>query len=79
MLRDAEFFKARLGSLEGANDTGDFIVKLVKDKHVPKAPVTPPIPTSEEEATVANGNGNDETRKSESAQGRTSGEAVKST
>ena len=56
MLRDAEHFRTRLGSLEGANDTSDFIVKLVKDKHVPKAPIPSPSAPEKEETTV-NGNG----------------------
>lgn len=37
MLRDAEFFKTRIGGLEGAGDAGDYIVNLVKEKPVPVA------------------------------------------
>jgi len=41
MLRDAEYFKTRLGGLDGAGDTGDYIVNLVKDKPVPKPKAAP--------------------------------------
>ena len=49
MLRDAEHFKARIGSLEGAGDAGDYIVNLVKGKSVPvaKAATAPePVPAT---------------------------------
>jgi vacuolar protein sorting-associated protein 54 len=39
MLRDAEYFKARIGGLDGAGDAGDYIVNLVKEKSVPVATV----------------------------------------
>jgi vacuolar protein sorting-associated protein 54 len=41
MLRDAEYFKTKLGSLDGAGDTGDYIVNLVKGKPVPKPKAAP--------------------------------------
>jgi len=42
MLRDVESFKARIGSIDGAGDTGDYLINLVKGKSVPEtqAPVT---------------------------------------
>lgn len=43
MLRDAEYFKTRIGGLDGAGDAGDYIVNLVKGKSVPKATVPDPI------------------------------------
>jgi len=46
MLRDAEYFKSRIGTLDGAGDTGDYIIKIVKEKNVPK--VIPPAPVPEE-------------------------------
>ena len=55
MLRDAEHFKFKIGSLEGANDTGAYIVNLVKNKHVPEAPA--PFAQPEEPVPVVNGNG----------------------
>ncbi|TVY91964.1 hypothetical protein LAWI1_G003456 [Lachnellula willkommii] len=61
MLRDAEHFKARIGGLDGAGDTGDFVVNLVKEKNVPKTvpktKVPSPPPVKEEPAT----NGNEHT------------------
>ena len=42
MLRDAEYFKTRIGSLDGAGDTGDYIVNLVKEKSVPVAKAAAP-------------------------------------
>lgn len=46
MLRDAEFFKTRIGGLEGAGDAGDYIVNLVKEKSVPKAVVPETVPAA---------------------------------
>lgn len=43
MLRDAEYFKARLGGLDGAGDTGEYIVNLVKEKPVPKSKAAPSL------------------------------------
>jgi vacuolar protein sorting-associated protein 54 len=51
MLRDAEHFKTRIGGLDGAGDTGDFIVNLVKEKNVPKPKAPSPAPPAEEAAT----------------------------
>lgn len=53
MLRDAEHFKTRIGSLDGAGDAGDFIVNLVKEKNVPKAKA--PSPPAEKEEAATNG------------------------
>ncbi len=36
MLRDAEYFKSKLGGLDGAGDAGDYIVGLVKGKSLPR-------------------------------------------
>ena len=44
MLRDAEYFKTRIGGLDGAGDAGDYIVNLVKEKSVPKATVPDSTP-----------------------------------
>lgn len=44
MLRDAEYFKTRIGSLDGANDAGDYIIKIVHDKNVPRSSSTTPPP-----------------------------------
>ena len=45
MLRDVEYFKTRIGGLDGAAETADFFVNLVKAKPVPKpkAPTPPPV------------------------------------
>ncbi|KAK0130165.1 hypothetical protein ONS96_000688 [Cadophora gregata f. sp. sojae] len=52
MLRDAEHFKTKIGGLDGAGDAGDYLVKLVNAKSVPKPKVTSPPPPapSEEQA-----------------------------
>jgi vacuolar protein sorting-associated protein 54 len=56
MLRDAEFFKTRIGGLDGAGDAGDYIVNLVKAKSVPKAAVPePPAPSSTNGKTGSEG------------------------
>lgn len=39
MLQDAEYFNKRIGSLDGAGDTGDYIVNLVREKPVPRSSV----------------------------------------
>ena len=66
MLVDAEHFRNRLGVLDGAGDTGDYLVTLVKEKGVPKPkaqkPPHSPAPISTFPATVevekgVNGNG----------------------
>lgn len=53
MLRDAEHFKTKLGALDGAKDTGTYLVKLVSNKHVPEPVAAPEL----EEVTPINGNG----------------------
>lgn len=54
MLRDVEYFKTKIGGLDGAGDTADFLIKLVKGKTVPKAkePVPEVTPQSEKTGTV---------------------------
>ena len=39
MLRDAEYFQTKLSKLDGAGETGDLIIRVVKEKHVEKGPV----------------------------------------
>ncbi|ESZ91364.1 hypothetical protein SBOR_8248 [Sclerotinia borealis F-4128] len=55
MLRDAEYFKIRIGSLDGANDAGDYIIKVVQDKNVPRNSTSPPI-TPPPDITPVEGN-----------------------
>lgn len=60
MLRDVEYFKSKIGGLDGAGDAGDYIVGLIKGKSVlkPKAPVIEipsPKRDMEKESTIANG------------------------
>ncbi len=47
MLRDAEYFKTKIGGLEGSGDVGDYLVNLVKEKDIPKS-----------STNAVNGNGN---------------------
>ncbi|PQE08253.1 hypothetical protein CJF31_00009510 [Rutstroemia sp. NJR-2017a BVV2] len=44
MLRDAEYFKTRIGALDDADDTGDYIIKIVNGKNVPRKSTSPPSP-----------------------------------
>ncbi|CZT49537.1 related to VPS54-subunit of VP51-54 complex, required for protein sorting at the yeast late Golgi [Rhynchosporium secalis] len=44
MLRDAEHFGTKIGGLDGAGDTGEYLVNLIKAKNVPKAKVATPSP-----------------------------------
>lgn len=46
MLRDVKYFKTRIGGLDGANDTGDYIIKVVQDKNVPRTSISPSPPTT---------------------------------
>jgi vacuolar protein sorting-associated protein 54 len=58
MLRDAEYFKARIGGLEGAEDTVEHILNIVKEKPIPKAkaPAAPaPAPAPAEDPPSTNG------------------------
>jgi vacuolar protein sorting-associated protein 54 len=72
MLRDAEHFKTRIGGLDGAGDTGDFIVNLVKGKNVPKTKAPSPPPAEKEEAAT---NGDDTTPKASLQVDKTSEDA----
>lgn len=55
MLRDAEYFKSKVGGLDGAEDAGDYIVNLVKDKPVPKAVMPdPPTPAINDKTSSEN-------------------------
>jgi vacuolar protein sorting-associated protein 54 len=45
MMRDAEYFKTRIGGLDGAGDAGDYLINVVKEKSVPVA-ITAPEPTN---------------------------------
>ncbi|KAK6598405.1 hypothetical protein H4I95_09015 [Botrytis cinerea] len=70
MLRDAQYFKTRIGGLDGANDAGDYIIKVVQDKNVPRnsssalpATTSPPdtqvtTPTGVTQPVAENGNEN---------------------
>ncbi|KAH7374158.1 Vps54-like protein-domain-containing protein [Cadophora sp. MPI-SDFR-AT-0126] len=73
MLRDAEHFKTKIGGLVGAGDAGEYLVNLVKAKHVPKpkAP-TPPPPAPTEEKTK-----DTEKEKEPMPNGKTGSEAIK--
>ena len=47
MLRDAEYFRTKLGGMDGARDTGDYIVNLVKGKSVPNSKSALSVPKKE--------------------------------
>jgi vacuolar protein sorting-associated protein 54 len=54
MLRDVEYFKTRIGGLDGAGDIGDYMVRLVKEKSVPRAVIPePPAATSTNGTTAS--------------------------
>jgi vacuolar protein sorting-associated protein 54 len=57
MLRDAEHFNSRIGSIDGAGDTGEYIVNLVKEKSISK-------PTLLAAAPVVNGKASSESKRS---------------
>ena len=48
MLRDAEYFKTRIGGLDGAGDAANYIVNIVKEKSIPKpeASLEAPVATN---------------------------------
>jgi len=52
MLRDAEYFKTRIGGLDGAAETADYFVNLVKSKPVPRPRSPTPPPSIEPPAQV---------------------------
>jgi vacuolar protein sorting-associated protein 54 len=70
MIRDVEYFKTKIGGLDGAGDAGDYIVKLVKDKKVTKPRMaTPPPAENGKKDTLASGkeigsNGTEKTNES---------------
>ncbi len=46
MLCDVEFFQSRLGKIDGFEDAGDYLVKIIKsNKIVAPEPVPEPAPT----------------------------------
>ncbi len=53
MLRDAEFFRARLSKLDGASDIGDYIVSIVNAKTVAEQQAPSVEPTSDEFKALA--------------------------
>lgn len=57
MLRDAEYFKMKIGGLDGAKDTGAYLIKLVGNKYVPEPSASRPEP-EQDEVVAINGNGN---------------------
>ena len=64
MIRDAEYFKLKIGSIEGTGDAGDYLITLIKDKNVPKPKAAPtPIPEPDRasvEEVVATGKNSSE-------------------
>lgn len=46
MIKDVEFFKTKIGSIDGAGDAGDYLVKLAQDKSVPKPKAAAPAPVA---------------------------------
>jgi vacuolar protein sorting-associated protein 54 len=49
LLRDAEHFDSKLGKIDGAADTGQYLMGLVKDKSV-AVEQPAPQPTAKEES-----------------------------
>ena len=46
MIEDVEFFKAKLGKFEGANQLGDYLIQVIKDKAI-MAPAAQPQASTE--------------------------------
>jgi vacuolar protein sorting-associated protein 54 len=69
LVADAQFFKARIGKIEGAGDLGDDIVKVVEAKTVLNAPASVPTPAAVPAAvpTVSGEQNGDETSSQEEA------------
>jgi len=64
LLRDVEFFKTRISKLDGAGDISDFLLAIINEKPVDRAP-NPPARTAEPGGPVGegmrmNGNGTQE-------------------
>ncbi|KAI9822654.1 MAG: hypothetical protein M1827_000373 [Pycnora praestabilis] len=61
MLRDVEFFQAKLSKIDGAGDIGDYIVKIVRDKPVEQqrqpgpSAANPGVPARSEPSHDVNG------------------------
>lgn len=51
MLRDAQYFNTRIGGIDGAGDSGEALVNLVKQKNVAK-PAEAASPESKEDAAT---------------------------
>lgn len=46
MLRDVEYFRSRLGKIDGFEDAGEYLVSIIRKKVV-MAPAPPPAPEPE--------------------------------
>ncbi|KAL3423030.1 hypothetical protein PVAG01_04777 [Phlyctema vagabunda] len=57
MLLDVELLRTKIGGLDGAEDTAEFLLNAVKKKPVPKAAVTVPTPLLKEKPMQAPTNG----------------------
>ncbi|KIW01621.1 uncharacterized protein PV09_07092 [Verruconis gallopava] len=49
LLRDAEHFESKLGKLDGAADTGAYLVRLVRERTIASTPSSRPLNTTEGE------------------------------
>lgn len=49
MLRDAQYFNARIGRLDGAASLGDYLVQIVAEKkiQIQQRPASPAAPSEE--------------------------------
>ncbi|MCJ1473623.1 hypothetical protein MMC13_002274, partial [Lambiella insularis] len=58
LLRDVEYFKARISKLDGAGDVGDYLLTIIKEKSLeaePRSRGRTPDPPRREEAARVNG------------------------
>ncbi|KAL2152056.1 hypothetical protein VTH82DRAFT_5240 [Thermothelomyces myriococcoides] len=64
MLQDVEYFKSRLGKIDGFDDAGDHLVNVIRKLAAPPPPPTPePVPQSPPPPATAAPNGGDEGKK----------------
>jgi len=53
MINDVEFFKSKLGKFNGANELGDYLIQVIKNKSITVPPQPQPSTDSQSQTKVS--------------------------